>query len=350
MSNALVHLVRNTVMGACAMLLLAQGPAAADDALTVALSQNTPPLMNALNLIAAGAGFYKQEHLDVTTSRLAHGSDAFQACVHGPADICPVGIEEGIAGYPRGDFMKMFLTRASKFGYVIAVLDDSPIKTLADLKGKTIGVHSITGTSPVLATKSSLATVGLKEGDYTFVAIGMNDSALGMFTSGKVQAAALPMYELIPYMVGGLKLRIFHHPILADSANAGYLASPATLAGRHDAIARFSRAIVKAALLVRLRPEAAARALLTADGKPFTDADVARKVAEFTAWQDDLPAADPGSRRIATPSVAGMQAYLKILKDAGDLKADVPVSAVVTDEFGAAANDFDHKTIDNFTK
>ena len=70
-----------------------------------------------------------------------------------------------------------------------------------------------------------------------------------MFTSGKVQAAALPMYELIPYMVGGLKLRIFHHPILADLANAGYLASPATLTVKHDAIARFSRAIVKAALL-----------------------------------------------------------------------------------------------------
>ena len=35
MSNALFHLVRNAVMGACALLLLAQGPAAADDALSV---------------------------------------------------------------------------------------------------------------------------------------------------------------------------------------------------------------------------------------------------------------------------------------------------------------------------
>ena len=52
-----------------------------------------------------------------------------------------MGIEAGISGYAQGDLLKMFLTRASKFGYVIAVLDSSPIKTLADVKGKIIGVH-----------------------------------------------------------------------------------------------------------------------------------------------------------------------------------------------------------------
>ena len=148
--------------------------------------------------------------------------------------------------------------------------------------------------------------MGLKPGDYSLVPIGMEDAAISQLTSGKVQAAALPLYELIPYMVGGLKLRIFHNPTLENSANAGYLASPATLTNKHDAIARFSRAIVKAALLVRTQPEAAARALLTANGEPFTEADVKRKMAEFTVWQDFLPAADPDSRRIGTPSMTGM--------------------------------------------
>ncbi len=355
MSNIFFHLMRNTVMGACAMLLLTQGPAAADDALSVVLGGKTPPLMNSLNLIAAGAGFYKDEHLNVTTSivgRLSADGTPLPAkmCAHGQADICPIGIEAGISGYAKGDVLKMFLTRASKFGYVIAVLDSSPIKTLSDLRGKTIGVHSLTGASAILSTQSSLATVGLKTGDYTFVEIGMEDPALNQLTSGKVQAAGLPLYELIPYMVGGLKLRIFHNPTLENAANAGYLASPETLTSKHDAIARFSRAIVKAALLIDYHSDAAAKALLTADGQPFTDADVKRKVAEFAVWQDDLPAADPNSRQIGRPSVAGMQAYLKILKDAGDLKFDVPVSAVVTDEFSAFANDFDHNTVANFVK
>jgi NitT/TauT family transport system substrate-binding protein len=349
MSNSLLHLIRNAIMGACAMLLLAQGPAAAaDDVLSVYLGAHTPPLMNALNLIAAGAGFYKDEHLNVTTYRVPTANAAALTCAHGPGNICPMGIEEAIAGYPRGDFLKMFLTRASKFGYVIAVLDSSPVKTLAEVKGKIIGVHSLSG--DVSNFGGALASVGLKPGDYTLVPIGMEDAAINQLTSGKVQVVALPLYELIPYLVGGLKLRIFHNPTLEDAANAGYLASPATLTAKHNDVARFSRAIVKAALLVRTQPEVAARDLLKANGAPFTEADVQRKMAEFAVWQNFLPAADPASHRIGTPSVAGMGTYLKILKGAGILKFDVPVSAVVTDEFSAAANDFDHKTIENMTK
>ena len=348
MANPLFHLVRNAVLGASAMLLLAQGPAAADDVLSVYLGAHTPPLMNALNLIAQGAGFYKDEHLNVTTYRVPRAHAAAVLCAHKEGNICPMGIEEAIAGYPRGDSLKMFLTRASKFGYVIAVLDSSPVKTLAQVQGKIIGVHGLT--SDVSNFGGALASVGLKPGDYSLVPIGMEDAAINQLTSGKVQVVALPLYELIPYLVGGLKLRIFHNPTLENAANAGYLASPATLKNKHDEIARFSRAIVKAALLVRTQPEFAARALLKANGAPFTEADVKRKMAEFAVWQDFLPAADPNSHRIGTPSVTGMGTYLKILKGAGILKYDVPVSAIVTDEFSAAANDFDHKTVETMTK
>jgi NitT/TauT family transport system substrate-binding protein len=246
--------------------------------------------------------------------------------------------------------MKMFLTRASKFGYVIAVLQDSPIKTLADLKGKTIGVHTLTGSSPVLTTQSALATVGLTPADYTLVGIGMEDSAANALGSGKVAAAALPLYELIPYIVGGMKLRIFHHPTLGNSANAGYLASPSVLAAKHAAVGRFSRAIVKASLLVHYHPDAAARAMLTAVGAPFTAEDVQRRTAELNAWQDDLPAANPQSRRIGAPSLPGMQRYLDLLHGAGAVKTAIPVADVATDELVAVANHFDHQSIESYSK
>jgi NitT/TauT family transport system substrate-binding protein len=335
---------------ACAIFLASPQAATADDTLSVLLGGKTPPLMNALNLIAAGAGFYRAEHLVVTTSIVDGTPLATEMCATGKADICPMGIEAAISGYDTGRRLTMFLTRASKFGYVLAVLDSSPIRTLADFKGKTIGVHSLTGTSPLLATQSSLATAGLKAADYTFVPIGMTDAAIDMFASGKVQAAALPLYELIPYMVGGLKLRIFHHPTLGDSANAGYLAAPSVLAAKGDAIGRFSRAIVKAALLVHDKPEAAARALLTATGEPFTDADVQRKIAEFAVWQNDLPASDPSSRRIGAPSVDGMGRYIQLLKDAGAVKNTIPGAAVATDAFVGVANNFDHREIETFAK
>ena len=232
----------------------------------------------------------------------------------------------------------------------VVVAKNSPIKSLADLKGKTIGVHTLTGSSPVLTTQSALATVGLKPTDYSLAAIGMDDAAANALSSGKVAAAALPLYELIPYIVGGMKLRIFHHPTLKNSANAGYLASTSILATKRVAVGHFARAIVKASLLVHYHPDAAAQAMLRAVGKPFTPEDVQRRTAELNAWQDDLPAANPESRRIGAPSLPGMQAYLHILEQAGAIKVHIPVKDIATDELVAVANDIDRKAIQNYAK
>jgi NitT/TauT family transport system substrate-binding protein len=337
--------MRNTGLGVCAILLLAWRPGQADDALSFVKDARTPPLMNALNLIAEGAGFYGDEHVKVSTILSNGAQEALQTCSSGKGDICPIGIEPLVTRYDEGIHLKMFLARASKFGYVIGVPEDSPIKTLADFKGKKIGVHSTTGPSAVFTTQSALSVAGLKPTDYELVTIGMEDQALGALASGKVEAAGLPLYELIPFMVAGTRLRILRHPTLANVANAGYAAAPSVIAARGDALKHFSRAIVKASLLVRYNPAAAARALLTADGKPFGDADVKRKTAELTFWEDDLPAADPDSKRIGAISMTGMQAYIQLLADAGVTKTAMPVAQVVTDEFIEYANDFDHKSV-----
>ena len=166
--------IRNIVPALCGILLLAHRPALADDTLTVVKDGRTPPLMNALNLIAEGAGFYREEHLKVTTVASDGPVDARRICSSGQGDICPVGIEPLVAPPPPGGVqLKMFLSRISKFGYVIGVPEDSPIRTVADLRGKKIGVHSATGTSASLATESALAAAGLKPADYELVTIGL---------------------------------------------------------------------------------------------------------------------------------------------------------------------------------
>jgi NitT/TauT family transport system substrate-binding protein len=347
------RLARNAGFGVCAILLLAGRSALAADheaALSVVKDGRTPPLMNTLNLIAEGAGFYKQEHLKVTTIASNGSLEALRVCTSGKGDICPVGIEPLVTRYDEGIHLKMFLARASKFGYVIGVPEDSPIRTLTDFKGKKIGVHSTSGTSAVFTTQSSLLVAGLKPTDYELVTIGMDDEAIGRLKSGDVVAAALPVYELIPFMIAGTKLRILRHPSLGAYANAGYAAAPSVIAAKGDALKHFSRAIVKASLLIRYNPAAAARAMLTADGKPFGDADVRRRTAELTFWEDDLPASDPENRRIGEISMTGMQAYIQLMMDVGITKTAMPVSQVVTDQFIKFANDFDHKSIARYGK
>ena len=194
--------MRKLCLGAVAALMFAGGPAFADDALSVILGVHTPPLMNTINLVAEGAASTRgtpegNHHLGGQSDRGAE--NVFE----GAGDICPAAIEPLIDHYGENLHLKLFLSRASKFGVVIAVPADSPIKVPTDLKGKAIGVHSATGSAGEFTTQSSLAASGLHPTDYTLVTIGMDKQALGALTSGQVQAVGLPLYELAPFMVGG---------------------------------------------------------------------------------------------------------------------------------------------------
>jgi ABC-type nitrate/sulfonate/bicarbonate transport system substrate-binding protein len=332
---------------ALAILCLAPRPAGADDTLSVVLGTGLPPLMDTLDLVAQGAGLYHDEHLTVTKMLVGGGADALNACANDTADICPMSIESLFTGYEHGIRAQLFLTWASRYTYVLAVLDESPIRTLAGFKGATIGVHTI-GTIPLsgeVAVDSMLGTAGLTPADFSLLAIGFNDQALQALRSGRVAAAAFPFYELIPFQVAGTKLRIFENPILADTPSGGYAASPATIAAKGDALRRFARAIVKAALLVRLNPAGSARLMLQAHGEPFTDGDVQRYTRELTLWEDSLPARDPANPAIGAIPLAGEDAYSKLLAQYGVTKAPVPVSAVATNAFNAFANDFDHAAV-----
>ena len=307
--------------------------------------------MNALNLLAEGAGFYKEEHLTVTRISVNGALEAVQTCSSGKGDICPVGIEPLITNYADGIRLKMFLSRARHFAYVIAVPEEGPIHQLTDLKGKTIGVHVLgAAASGVFTTVSALSAAGLKWTDYKLAPIGYEDEAADALASGKVAAAAFPYYEFIPFVVEGRKLRIFYHPTFRDIPNTGYAVAPSVIAAKGDSVKRFSRAIVKASLFIHYNPGAAARLLLAADGKPYTDEDVRRKTAELTAWQDDLPAGDPDSRRIGALSMTGVQDYIKLLMDAGVAKTSVRASDVVTGDFIEFANDFDHQAVERLAK
>ena len=338
------------VMGALATVALAHCPAWADDTLKLVLGGQTPELMNTLNLTAEGAGFYKQERLQVTLTLVKGSVEARTTCSAGEFDICPIGIEPLVTDFYKGIRLKMFLSRAAKFTYVYAVLENSPIKSLADFKGKTIGVHSSDGATAMGATMSGLTVAGVKPSAYTLVTIGKDDDAMGALLSGRVNAAALPYYEFIPYIIAGQKLRIFGHPALQDVTNSGYAVSPAVMAAKGDAVKRFARAIVKADLLIRYNPRAAARAILDALGKPYGDAQLTRKIAQLNAWQDYLPAGNPQGNRIGAITEAGIQTYIDLMVSAGVIAKRISASDVVTDQFVAAANDFDHAAFETYAK
>jgi NitT/TauT family transport system substrate-binding protein len=337
---------------ACALLALswAPRPALADDTLTVVTGAAPNGIYEALDHVALGAGFFKAEHLNVDYEYSGSAFTAAQLVASGKADITTSSVEPVLTGYEKGLRLQLFLARASRYSYVLGVLDDSPIRALADFKGQDIGEINI-GSAAEIAAESMLAGAGLRKGDYAFVPIGTGAQAFNAIVSKRVAGAAFPYIELSTYeVIGNLKLRYFRHPILTDIANIGYEASPATIQTKGDILKRFCRAIVEAAVFVRENPPASARLFLQVSGGKFTDADVQMKTRELVLLQNDLPGADPSSKKIGYLSPQGIEFYSKFLTDAGLTHEVVPGSAIVTNQFIDYANDFDHQALIAYAK
>jgi ABC-type nitrate/sulfonate/bicarbonate transport system substrate-binding protein len=162
----------------------------------------------------------------------------------------------------------------------------------------------------------------------------------------RVDGAVYPVLEFLnDELVAHASFRLFHHPILYNMGNVGYCATPVTIGAKGDALRRFSRAIVKAAVFVRTSPAATARLYLQSTGQPLSAEALASKTLLYTRLRDFFPAANPSNERIGELSPPEMSLYTKYLTDFGLMHSPLPGSAVATDQFIAFANDFNHRAV-----
>jgi NitT/TauT family transport system substrate-binding protein len=224
----------------------------------------------------------------------------------------------------------------------LAVLADSPIRTLADFKGKTIGEINHPGTADIL--QAALAGAGVSPSDVTFVQIGQGAPAMAAIAAKKVDGYAFPYVELASYEVlGNFKFRYLWDPITKDISDAMYSAAPAVIATKPDLLKRYARAIVKASIVTRVNPQLAARCFLQGAGIPITPTSLANEVALLNLIQAQLPGVDPLSKTIGYIPPRSITAYVRYLVANGAMSAAIPTSTLVTNQFIAYANDFDHK-------
>jgi inhibitor of cysteine peptidase len=326
-------------------LLWAPRPALADDALSVMSGGNTSGIFDVLEFVAGGAGFYKEQHLAVVKEYGGNPSAAAQLVASGKADVASIPVEPVMAGYDKGLRLQFFLSKQARYAYVLAVLADSPITSLAGFKGSLLAETTV-GSPGELLAESMLAGAGLRKSDYSFQMTGFGAAGLAAITSKRVDGVAFPSLEIVnDTITAGVRFRVFRHPILNDISDVGFAAAPATIQTKADQLKRFARAIVEAAVFVRANPAAAARLYLQGGGQTVTDEALAKTTRVIALLEDDFPAADPANKRIGLFSPAKMELYATYLADYGFTRAPVPGAALVTDQFIAYANDFDHAAV-----
>jgi NitT/TauT family transport system substrate-binding protein len=175
-------------MATAALPHLAQAQALEKPKLTIAVGGKN--LFYYLPLtIAEQLGYFKAEGLDVTIVDFAGGSRALQAVVGGSADVVSGAFEHTINMQFKGQPMRAFVLQGAAPQIVLGVNPKTlpNFKSVADLKGKKIGVTAPGSSTNVLAN-FVLAKAGLKPSDVSFVGVGAGSGAVAAMRAGQIDA------------------------------------------------------------------------------------------------------------------------------------------------------------------
>jgi sulfonate transport system substrate-binding protein len=196
----------------------------------------------------------------------------------------------------------------------LVVRKDSPIRTLADLRGKKIAATK--GTDPYLFLLRSLATVGLKKSDIEHVGLQHADGRAAL-EQGKVDAwAGLDPHMAASELEGGS--RLLYRNVAFNTY--GFLnVREDFLAANPAATARVIRAYERARLWLIANPSEGAKILAE-------EAKVSLPVALLQIkLRSDFSNPQPSNEHVKALQVAA-----PILRDEGLVKPDTDIARVIT--------------------
>lgn len=201
--------------------------------------------------IAADKGYFKQEGLNVQIVTTAQGNQALTQLIGKALDITLANDVTGIQGKIQGQPLKLVFDGPSTapHTFVVSAMPGSTITKLEDLKGKKVGVSSLT--DAVTATlKESLQAVSVDPKDVTFQQVPYAQSEQALKTSSVDAAVTSEPYTTEAAEQLGARPVVDVFP--AGSAesnipNAGYFATDTFVQQDPKTLAAFQRAMAKGA-------------------------------------------------------------------------------------------------------
>lgn len=202
-------------------------------------------------------GFYREQGVDVEFGTAAGSAATLQLVAAGQVQMGYVGMEVVALAKARNPTLPVTAVYLQDRGniYEVVVPQDSAIRSLADLKGKSIGVANLaSGAIPSL--RAMLAEAGLNPAtDVSLVPVGNGAAAATALRAGRVQALSLfrAQHALIETL--GIQLRYFQR----DQPSAVIIANSNFLQQNPAAVTGALRGIVAGSIFAQLAPEATVR-------------------------------------------------------------------------------------------
>lgn len=297
---------------------LAATPAAAQDRLTLILDWFVNPDHGPI-VIAEEQGYFAEEGLEVEVIAPSNPADPPKMVAAGNADLAVsyqpqlhLQVHEGLPLVRVGTLVATPLN-------CLLVLEDGPVKSIADLRGRTVG-FSVAGVEEALLT-AVLAEHGLTMDDIELA--NVNWSLSPALMSGQVDAVigAFRNFELNQMEIEGVPGRCFNVEEEGIPAydELIYVANPETM--DEDKIERFLAATEKATQFIVNHPEESWE-IFSATSPELQDELNAR------AWEDTLP------RFALRPAALDAGRYARFetfLHEAGLIETELPVADLAVD-------------------
>jgi NitT/TauT family transport system substrate-binding protein len=211
--------------------------------------------VNYLSLpVAEVKGFFRSEGLDNETIVIP-GTTAIAALVSGNVDYSGAG-GSGMRAAVRGAPIKAIMFQTEKVTWYLLAASD--IVKIADLKGKRVAVGTVGDTQDALITML-VEREGLTARDITRVAMPSRSTSSTILSlkTGAFSAAVVNADESLLGEKEGLRTLAFIGDLFPYPFQ-GFLATDKMITERPNDIKRWLRAMVRALMFIRERPEEAA--------------------------------------------------------------------------------------------
>jgi len=340
--------VSRSILAALLVLVSLVLPARAQTAVragwcTKAITSATSPWAIALKL-----GWTEKAGLALTVVPTAGSADCMKLVATRDYLLALSGIEALATMREQGVGMKIIYTAYRNYIFGIKVPADSPVRGVADLKGKKIGVNSMSSNG-VMVTRAMAANAGLDpQRDISIVVIGEGAQAAAQLKNK--QADAYSAFDTAYVLVenAGVALRDLPNPDVSRFPSSGMYALDESIRTRRKELVALAQAFAKGQIFALTNPTAAVRILweVFPQTKP-TGLDEGTALlneikllnARAQTWR--LDADHAGIARWGESVGAHYQAYYDFLFAQKVIKQKLDANDVFTNELIADINNFD---------
>lgn len=229
-----------------------------------------------------------------------------------------------------------------------AVMANSPIQTIADLKGKKLGTISANAATLTL-TKSVLKGAGVEWADVEAIPVGLGPAAWKQLETGSVDAVNFFRAEDAKMRMAGMDIRQLLYPEkFARIFVASIIANEETIRDNPGLVERFGRAVAKSAVACYANRENCVKGYWSYDPSsrpaPEKEAEwIAAALPILGAQYETVGFFHDGKEVWGSFPDKALDVYIEAMKESAIIPADAAIdeAGIYTNQFSDAFNNFD---------